>query len=242
MKKTAIVTGASTGIGKAIALELAEQYERIAITSYKHPEELMHTKSLLLKQGVECIACSGDSGSYAFVQEFVQTVLSSWGQIDTLINNAGISSVCLLTELSIQEWENLLSTNLSSVFYYCHEVIPFMIREHSGRILNISSVWGEVGASCEAAYSATKGGVNALTQALGKELAPSGIAVNALSCGAVNTGMNACFSSEELSALEESIPFGRMASPKEAAQCALQILSSPTYLTGQIIRFDGGWI
>ena len=127
MKKTAIVTGASTGIGKAIALELAEQYERIAITSYKHPEELMHTKSLLLQQGVECIACSGDSGSYTFVQEFVQTVLSSWGQIDTLINNAGISSVCLLTELSIQEWETLLSTNLSSVFYYCHEVIPFMI-------------------------------------------------------------------------------------------------------------------
>lgn len=242
MKKTAIVTGASTGIGKAIALELADHYDRIAITSYKHPEELMHTRSLLLEHGVECIACSGDSGSYTFVQEFVRTIASSWGQIHTLVNNAGISSVCLLTELSIPEWEALLNTNLSSVFYYCHEVVPIMLQEHSGRILNISSVWGEVGASCEAAYSATKGGVNALTQALGKELAPSGIAVNALSCGAVDTGMNACFSSDELNALEESIPFGRMASPKEAAECALQILSSPSYLTGQIIRFDGGWI
>lgn len=242
MKKTAIVTGASTGIGRAIALELAEQYERIAITSYRHPEELMHTHRLLSGQGVECIARSGDSGSYAFVQEFIQSTAASWGHIDTLVNNAGISSVGLLTELSIAEWDTLLSTNLSSVFYYCHEVIPFMVREHSGRILNISSVWGEVGASCEAAYSATKGGVNALTRALGKELAPSGIAVNALSCGAVDTAMNACFSSSELTALEESIPIGRMASPKEAAECALQILSAPAYLTGQIIRFDGGWI
>lgn len=202
----------------------------------------MHTRSLLQDLGIECIACTGDSGNYSFVQEFIKTVTSSWNQIDVLVNNAGISSVCLLTELSIPEWERLLSTNLSSVFYYCHEVIPFMLQKHSGRILNISSVWGEVGASCEAAYSATKGGINALTQALGKELAPSGIAVNALSCGAVDTSMNACFSADELNTLEETIPFGRMASPKETAEMAWQVLSSPSYLTGQIIRFDGGWI
>lgn len=242
MKKSAIVTGASTGIGKAIALELAAHYDRIAITSYNHPEELMHTRSLLQDLGIECIACTGDSGNYSFVQEFIKTVTSSWNQIDVLVNNVGISSICLLTELSIPEWERLLSTNLSSVFYYCHEVIPFMLQKHSGRILNISSVWGEVGASCEAAYSATKGGINALTQALGKELAPSGIAVNALSCGAVDTSMNACFSADELNTLEETIPFGRMASPKETAEMAWQVLSSPSYLTGQIIRFDGGWI
>lgn len=242
MKRTAIVTGASTGIGKAIALELAGQYHRIAITSYKHPEELMNTRDALIRQGIECIAVSGDSGCHSFVQEFTGTVASSWGQIDTLVNNAGISSVGLLTELNISDWDRLLKTNLSSVFYYCHEVVPFMLQKHEGRILNISSVWGEVGASCEAAYSATKGGVNALTQALGKELAPSGIAVNALSYGAVDTGMNACFSKEELTNLEETIPFGRMATPKEAAEFALNILSSPLYLTGQILRFDGGWI
>lgn len=242
MKKTAIITGASTGIGKTIALELAKQYDRIAITSYHHPEALMNTKNLLTNLGVECIALSGDSGSYPFVKEFISIILSSWNQVDTLINNAGISSVGLLTDMSVEEWECLLSTNLSSVFYYCHEIIPFMVREHSGRILNISSVWGEVGASCEAAYSATKGGINALTQALGKELAPSGIAVNALSCGAVHTNMNACFSQEELADLEESIPFGRMAAPEEVAEFASKILSSPTYFTGQIIRFDGGWI
>ena len=117
-----------------------------------------------------------------------------------------------------------------------------MVHEHSGRILNISSVWGEVGASCEAAYSATKGGINALSQALGKELAPSGIAVNALSCGAVNTRMNSCFTEGELKSLEEEIPYGRMATPEEVATFAMQLLSSPNYLTGQIIRFDGGWI
>lgn len=242
MKKTAIVTGASAGIGKAIALELAGKYDRIAITSYRHPEELKKTRDLLTNQGVECIALSGDSGSYDFVREFIQTVSTSWGRIDTLVNNAGISSISLLSELSIPEWERLLNTNLSSVFYYCHETIPFMLREHAGRILNISSVWGETGASCEAAYSATKGGVNALTRALGKELAPSGIAVNALSCGAVDTGMNACFSKEELADLEESIPLGRMAAPEEVAAFAANILTAPVYLTGQVLRFDGGWI
>ena len=215
MKKTAIITGASTGIGKAIALELAGHYEKIAITSYHHPEELKNTRDLLEHLGVECIA---------------------------MINNAGCSAVGLLSDMTVPEWERILNTNLSSVFYYCHEVVPHMVKQHTGRILNISSVWGEVGASCEVAYSATKGGVNAFTQALGKELAPSGIAVNAVSCGAVRTNMNACFTSEELADLETSIPFGRMAAPEEVAAFVVKILASPDYLTGQILRFDGGWI
>ncbi len=242
MSKTAIITGASTGIGKAIALELAGHYDRIAITSYRHPKELENTKELLESFGTECIARAGDCGNYAFVQDFVTEIASVWGRIDTLVNNAGISSVGLLTDLTVEEWERLLRTNLSSVFYYCHEVVPLMVKEHAGRILNISSIWGESGASCEAAYSATKGGVNALTQALGKELAPSGISVNAISCGVIHTNMNACFSEEEIEQLEESIPFGRMATPEEVAAFAAKILSSPSYLTGQILRFDGGFL
>lgn len=242
MSQTALITGASSGIGKAIALRLAKQYSRIAITSYHHPEALKETQNQLTKLGVECIACSGDCGDYSFVKAFVADVISQWKQIDILVNNAGISYVGLLTDMTADEWQCLLSTNLSSVFYYCHEIVPHMVREHSGRILNISSIWGEVGASCEAAYSATKGGINALTQALGKELAPSGIAVNALSCGVIHTDMNACFSEDELTALEESIPYGRMASPDEVARFASQLLNAPDYLTGQIIRFDGGFI
>lgn len=242
MKKSIIVTGASRGIGQAIAFKAASQYERIAITSCHHPEELMQTRDSLIKLGIECIAVSGDSGDCAFVQEFVHTIITSWGRIDALVNNAGISYIGLLSEMNITDWELLLRTNLSSVFYYCHAVIPHMVREHAGRILNISSVWGESGASCEAAYSATKGGINALTQALGKELAPSRIAVNALACGAVQTDMNAILSPEETSVLEESIPYGRMATPEETAEFALRILTAPDYLTGQIIRFDGGWL
>lgn len=242
MLKTAIVTGASTGIGKAIALELSKSYDRIGITSYHHPEALMDTCALIRESGTDCIAVKGDCGDATFVQEFVATIISSWGKIDTLVNNAGISYVGLLTDMKIEEWEHLLQTNLSSTFYFCHAVIPHMVHEHAGQILNISSVWGEVGASCEAAYSATKGGINALTQALGKELAPSGIAVNAISCGAINTSMNHCFSKEELMELEQSIPYGRMAEPEEVAQFASHLLASPNYLTGQVIRFDGGWI
>lgn len=242
MAKTAVITGASAGIGKAIAHRLAGTYDHIAITSYHHPEQLQATCDQLTSLGVTCIARTGDCGDYTFVQSFIAEVLAGWGHIDTLVNNAGMSTIGLLTDLTPEGWNQILQTNLSSVFYYCHEVVPHMVHEHSGRILNISSVWGEVGASCEAAYSATKGGINALTQALGKELAPSHIAVNAISCGAVDTTMNACFSDEERSSLEEAIPYGRMAASEEVADFALQILSSPAYLTGQIIRFDGGWI
>lgn len=242
MHKSAIITGASTGIGNAIAKKLATEYDRIAITSFRHRDELMQTRQELLDAGVDCIAMSGNCGDYQFVHEFIAHIISNWGTIDTLINNAGISHVGLLTDMSVEEWNQILNTNLSSVFYFCHEAVPHMVHQHSGRILNISSVWGEVGASCEVAYSATKGGINAFTQALGKELAPSGIAVNAITYGAIKTSMNQCFSQEELSELENEIPFGRMATPEEAATFALSILSSPTYLTGQLIRFDGGWI
>lgn len=242
MSKSAIITGASSGIGKSIALQLANTYDRLAITSCHHTEDLMTTKKLLTDLGVDCIALSGDSSDDSFVQNFVSTIISTWGQIDTLVNNAGISYVGLLTDMTIDEWHHIINTNLSSVFYYCHEVVPHMVHEHTGRILNISSVWGQVGASCEAAYSASKGGINALTQSLGKELAPSGIAVNAISCGAVQTKMNACFSQEEITALEESISIGRMATPEEVASFAAKLLESPIYLTGQVIRFDGGWI
>ena len=242
MKKTALITGASRGIGKSIALTLASEYQQIAITSYHHPEALMETQKTLTDMGISCIALSGDCGDHSFVKNMVDTVIDSWGRIDALINNAGISYIGLLSEMSIDDWNKLLNTNLSSVFYFCHEVIPHMVHEHSGRILNISSVWGDVGASCEAAYSATKGGINALTKALGKELAPSHIAVNAISCGAIRTTMNSCFSAEEILDLENEIPYGRMAEPEEVARFALQILKSPDYLTGQVIRFDGAWI
>ena len=144
--------------------------------------------------------------------------------------------------MPFEEWERLISVNLSSVFYCCKLAIPGMVRKKQGTIINISSVWGVCGASCEAAYSASKGGVNALTMALAKELAPSGIQVNAIACGAIDTDMNRFLEPEERNALLEEIPAGRMGTPEEAAQLVLQLAQSPSYLTGQIIRLDGGWI
>ena len=144
--------------------------------------------------------------------------------------------------MTFEEWNQILASNLSSVFSCCKLAIPGMVRKQAGKIINISSVWGVCGASCEAAYSATKGGVNSLTMALAKELAPSNIQVNAIACGAIDTEMNHFLSPEEQESLLEEIPAGRMGTPAEAADLVLKISEAPAYLTGQIIRLDGGWI
>ena len=181
-------------------------------------------------------------GDYKEVSCCLSGILEQFGHVDVLVNNAGISRIGLFTEMKPEDWETVLRTNLTSVFNCCRLALPGMIREKSGRIINISSVWGCAGASCEAAYSAAKGGVNALTQALAKELAPSGISVNAIACGAIDTDMNASFSPEERASLEEEIPAGRFGSPEEVAMCVWKLCETPRYLTGQIIRVDGGWI
>ena len=194
------------------------------------------------RYGVMTLPVLGDIGDAAAVDQMFTEVKEHLGQVDWLVNTAGISQIGLLSELSVPDWQTMLDTNLSSVFYCCRQVIPDMVRKQSGKIINISSVWGEVGASCEAAYSAAKGGMNALTKALAKELAPSGIQVNAIACGCIDTRMNACFSKEEKAALESEIPAGRYGTAEEVAHLAWQLMSGNDYLTGQIIRLDGGWI
>ncbi len=149
----------------------------------------------------------------------------------------------LLTDMKDEDWRRVLGTNLDSLFYTCRAAVPGMVKRHEGRIINISSVWGNVGASCEVAYSASKGGVNSFTKALAKELAPSGISVNAIACGVIDTDMNRNeLSEQELSELEEEIPVGRMGSPEEVAELVLHICDAPLYFTGQVITMDGGWI
>lgn len=243
MSKHVLITGASSGIGKAIALQLSKGDYKIAITSFHHPEALNQVADSIQKNGCSCIAMCGDIGDFSFAKSFVSQVLTQWGRIDTLINNAGMSYVGLLTDMTIADWNLIIQTNLTSVFNTCHSVIPAMVHEKSGQILNISSMWGEVGASCEVAYSASKGGINAFTKALGKELAPSGITVNALSLGVIDTPMNQCFSDEERQSLCDDIPLGRMGSPDEIAVFVKQLIdTNPPYLTGQVIRMDGGFI
>lgn len=242
MRKTALITGASKGIGKACAIGLAKHFDHIIINSFSHREDLEDTKNEVENSGATCHIYQGDIGDYEFVSHMIKEVIHTYGTIDLLVNNAGISYVGLLTDMSIDDWNRIISTNLTSVFNTCNQVVPHMVREKSGHIINISSMWGIAGASCEVAYSATKGGVNAFTKALAKELAPSNIRVNAIACGAIDTQMNQCFSKEELDALCEEIPSGRLGTPNEVADMVYHLYSSPCYLTGEVIKMDGGYL
>ena len=191
---------------------------------------------------MSCLSFCGDISDPSFVDEMIKQSLLTFSKIDCLVNNAGISLVGLFTDATVDDWNLMINTNLTSVFTTCKNIVPHMLHHHEGKIINISSVWGIVGASCEVAYSACKGGVNAFTRALAKELATSNIQVNAIACGVIDTDMNRCFSDEERAALVEEIPAGRMGAPEEVAQLALHIAEDCNYLNGQIITLDGGWI
>lgn len=237
------ITGASRGIGAAIARKFAREGWNLALTCIHSKEKLLSLKEELEHTyHITCYTFVGDMGDYETVQACLQGILETFGHVDVLVNNAGISHIGLFTDLTPEEWQKILQTNLTSVFYCSKLALPSMLQKKSGHIINVSSVWGCVGASCEVAYSATKGGINALTQALAKELAPSGISVNAIACGAIDTDMNSCFSKEERAELEEEIPAGRFGMPEEVADLAWKLSQSSSYLTGQIIRLDGGWI
>lgn len=240
--KNVIVTGSSRGIGRAIALELARNGYNILINSSKSQDELTQVKNEILAYGVKCEEFTGDIGDHNTALKLLSYAHATLGTIDILINNAGISKIGLLQDMNIEEWDTIMRTNVTSAFNLSKLVIPDMLTKKSGHIINISSVWGLCGASCEVAYSTTKGAINAFTKALGKELAPSGIRVNAIACGAVDTSMNSCFSGEDLDDLCNEIPAGRMATPDEVAGMVRHIIDAPSYLTGAVIKMDGGWI
>lgn len=243
MKQTALITGASRGIGAALAETFARAGYQLTLCCQHSEEKLMTLASRLQEQyHTTVLVRIGDVGDYAFVKAMVDKTLEAFGAIDVLINNAGISYIGLLTDMSIEDWNRIVATNLTSVFSTCRCVVPSMVYNKRGRIINISSVWGNVGASCEVAYSACKGGINSFTRALGKELAPSQITVNAIACGVIDTDMNRCFSEEERADLIAEIPAERMGRPEEVAELALSIASGHAYLNGQIITLDGGWI
>ncbi len=242
-RKTVCITGASRGIGRAVAEAFAADGYDLFLTCHKNEKILQEFCSQLEeKHSVSCTAFAGDIGDVSQTEQLFALIEEKRGRLDVLVNNAGISWHGLLTDMTPEAWDTMIDTNLSSVFYTSRLAIPLMLKRHEGKIINISSVWGCVGASCEVAYSAAKGGVNAFTQALAKELAPSNIQVNAIACGAIDTEMNAFLASEERDELEEEIPAGRFGTPSEVAKLALSLCSGNEYLTGQIIRLDGGWI
>lgn len=243
MIHTAIITGASRGIGAALAEEFARNGYQLALCcSHSQTDLEALAQKLRAQYQVDILTAVGDIGDYDFATGFVKQAIETYSNIDVLINNAGISHIGLLADMSPEEWEHIISVNLSSAFFTCKAVIPAMLSRKQGTILNISSVWGNVGASCEVAYSACKGGINAFTKALGKELAPSNIQVNAIACGVIDTAMNACFDEAERAALADEIPACRFGKAEEVAHLAMQIATGNPYLTGQVITLDGGWI
>ncbi len=240
-QKYVAITGASRGIGRALALEYARHGWHTAICCRHHSSELEETAEELALYGIRCLPFVGDMGDENDVERFFDCIRQDFGTLHVLINNAGISHVGLLQDMTAAEWNQVIASNLNSVFYCSRQAIRMMLPKKAGKILSISSVWGDMGASMEVAYSASKGGVNAFTKALAKELAPSNIQVNAIACGAIDTSMNAFLSETERCQLAEEIPAGRFGTAEEVARLAWQINEKNDYLTGQVITLNGGW-
>jgi len=236
--KTALITGASRGIGAACAERFAAESYSLILTCQNSMDALQQlAQELQKKYSVSCKTVQADMGC----EEDVLRLFSDINTLDVLVNNAGVAHIGLLTDMTAEQWHRVFSVNLDSCFYTCRAAIPLMLEKHCGKIINISSVWGTQGASMEVAYSATKGGMNAFTKALAKELAPSNIQVNAIACGVIDTAMNGCLSDEDLALLQAEIPADRLGKPEEVAHLVFQTANAPAYMTGQIITIDGGW-
>ena len=242
-KKTVLVTGASRGIGRSIALTFAKEGYHVFLNCNTSVIELDGVRSEIESiPGASCDIVIGNVGNSEAVAEMFKKIYKKCNALDVLVNNAGISYIGLMSEMNDKEWNRVIQTNLSSVFYCSRAAVPKMVSKKSGKIINISSMWGTSGASCEVAYSASKAGVHGLTKALAKELAPSNIQVNAISCGVIDTTMNSQLSEEERLTLEIEIPAGRFGTTEEVADMVLQLANAPSYLTGQIIGIDGGFL
>lgn len=247
--KTVFITGSSRGIGRACALRFAAAGYHVFINCKKSIEDLETTENEIIQNKGSCTSLIGDVSNPDDVRKIfheIERICSKLNDgdkhLDVLVNNAGIAYIGLLTDMSDADWDRILSANLSSVFYCCRAAIPTMVSAKEGKIINISSMWGTGGASCEAAYSAAKSGVHGLTKALGKELAPSNIQVNAIACGVIDTSMNHQLTQAEKKELEYEIPAGRFAAPEEVAELVFDLSQKHTYLTSQIIGFDGGFL
>lgn len=238
-----MITGGSRGIGAAIAERFAAIGMNVIIHYLQSHEAANAVARSCMKHGANVITATADLRSKEQILR-MQEKLESRGFIpDIVVNNAGISHYGLLSDVTVEEWDLVMDVNLKGVFLMTQVFMPPMIRQKYGRIINVSSIWGISGASCEVVYSTAKGGINAFTKALAKELAPSGITVNAVAPGAVDTMMMSGFTSDEKKAIQYEIPAGRFASPDEIASLVYFLaLPESGYITGQIISPNGGWL
>ena len=236
--RAVLVTGGSRGIGREIVRLFAKEGYSVAFT-YKSSEDA--AKSLADETGA--LAIRADSASESDVISAVKATIFEFGRIDCLINNAAVSSFSMFTDLSLEDWNNILAVNLTGAFLYSKAVIPDMLKRKQGRIINISSVWGLVGSSCEVHYSVTKAGLIGMTKALAKELGPSGITVNAIAPGVIETDMNKQLSDDDMAALCDETPLMRIGAPLDVARAALFLASdNADFITGEVLNVSGGFV
>lgn len=240
MNKIIIVTGASRGIGREIAKELAKKEYTVIANYNKSEKQAQELKEESEKEKINIDIFKADVSKRDEAKELVEYTINKYGKIDVLINNAGISQIKEFTQITDEDWNNMINTNLNSVFYMTQEACKNMIHNKNGCIINISSIWGVVGASCEVHYSVSKAGIDAMTKSLAKEMGPSNIRVNSIAPGIINTEMNRNLSEEEINNIKEEIPLEKIGKAQDIEKC-VEWLIEDEYTTGQIISINGGW-
>lgn len=241
--KYALITGASGGIGAATARAFAQAGYGVAIHAHRSADKLHALAQELSNLSVPVLEVCADLSDPVQAKTMVDNVLEKFCQLDILVCCSGLSHVGLVTDIDPQQWKTLFGVNVDGMHYCCQAVLPHMVHRKEGCILTVSSMWGQVGASCEVAYSATKGAVIAYTKALAQEVGPSNIRVNCIAPGVIATEMNAHLSPEDLDALADETPLGRIGTPEECASCALFLASEgASFVTGQVLAPNGGLV
>ena len=240
MNKVIIITGASRGIGKEIAKGLSKKGYQIIANYNNSEDQAIELKEELAQENIKIDIFKADVSKRKEAEALVKYTINKYGKIDVLINNAGISQIKEFTQITDEDWKNIINTNLNSVFYMTQETCKNMIHNKKGCIINISSIWGVIGASCEVHYSVSKAGIDAMTKSLAKEMGPSNIRVNSIAPGIINTEMNKKLSEEELNDIKEEIPLEKIGKAQDIEKC-IEWLIEDEYTTGQIISINGGW-
>ena len=237
--RSVLITGASRGIGAACALQFAREGYRVILNYCKSEEKARALAERIQKEGGQAALAQADVSQRAQVEKMVRES----GPIDVLVNNAGIAQQKLFTLITPQEWERMFAVNVTGMFHTCQCVLPQMIDKKAGRIVNLSSMWGQTGASCEVHYSAAKAAIIGFTKALAKEVGPSGITVNCVAPGVIDTDMNGSLSESDLRSLAEETPLGRIGGAQEVAACVAFLASEEAaFLTGQVLSPNGGMV
>lgn len=238
--KVILVTGGSHGIGANIVKTLAKDGYKIVLNYNKSEKEALEIQDELAQEDISIDICKADVSIHMEVTRLINYCINKYHKIDVLINNAGISQTKLFTDITDTDWNAMLQTNLTSAFYTTKDTLPSMIHNKSGLIINISSIWGQIGASCETHYAVAKAGLDAMTKSLAKELGPSNIRVNSIAPGIIDTNMNSHLTESDIDSIKNEIPLGKIGTPDAISKC-IEWLINDNYTTGQIIQINGGW-